>query len=215
SGDSSKARGSENVKYFDVEVSPFVGFKDGYQTGFEELSNLLPAGRKILYATRNQLSSHEGWKLIRLIEGAQFLYLPKQGFDDDFSKLEPLNESHVQQMIELAQLTRPGPFDYRTIEFGNYHGIFAQEKLVAMAGRRLHVYGYVEVSAVCTHPDHLSRGYAASLLKHQVNSILEEGKVPFLHVRSNNTRAIDLYERLGFVRNGGMNFYLMAKEHED
>ncbi len=211
SGNSSKARGSENVKYFDPEVSPFAGIKDGYQKGFEELFENLTPGRRILYASRKDLPAHEGWKLILSIAGRQFLYLPKEGFTSDFSELAPLNTTNVEEMIALAKLTKPGPFDGRTIEFGNYHGIFKDGKLVAMAGRRLHVYGYMEISAVCTHPAHLGKGYAASLLKHQVNSILEEGMVPFLHVRADNIRAIELYERLGFAGNGPMNFYLLER----
>ena len=74
------------------------------------------------------------------------------------------------------------------------------------------MYDYTEVSAVCTHPDFLGRGYAQRLIQHQVNSILEEKKIPFLHVRSDNNRAIDLYERLGFVKNGNMNFYFFQRK---
>ena len=97
------------------------------------------------------------------------------------------------------------------MDFGNYHGIFDHDNLVAMTGRRLHVYDYTEVSAVCTHPNYLGRGYAKILLQHQINSILEEKKIPFLHVRSDNKRAIELYERIGFEKNGNMNFYFFRK----
>lgn len=212
SGDSEKAFGTDNVKYFDPAVSPFAGFKENLKNGFQQLATLLPEGRDVLFATRKKLTDHPGWHLKKLIEGAQFIYLSKQQFTDDFSELLPLKEQHVPQMIELAQLTRPGPFGLRTIEFGNYYGIFdGSQNLLAMAGNRLHVYGYVEISAVCTHPDHTGRGYAARLLKHGINSILKEEKVAFLHVRADNKRAIDLYERLGFLRNGNMNFYVLQR----
>ncbi len=215
SGDSQKALGNENVKYFESAVSPFVGIRDNYTSGFEELHDLLPDDRNILYASREKLNGHAGWELNRLIEGSQFLYLSRRAFEEDFSAILPLTPIHSAQMVELARLTKPGPFDLRTIEFGNYEGIFEGDKIVSMAGRRLHVFGYIEVSAVCTHPHSLGKGYATLLLKHQVNTILEEGKVPFLHVRSDNYRAIELYERLGFVRNGNMNFYVMSKLKEE
>ena len=211
SGDSSKALGTERVKFFDTEISPFAGFLDNYKGGFDELYELLPAGRKILYATRREVDEPSGWKQITHIEGSQFLYLSKNGWNEDFENLVALDVQHIDQMVALAALTKPGPFGSRTIEFGNYHGVFDGDKLVAMTGRRLHIYGYIEVSAVCTHPDYLGRGYAQQLLKHEVNSILKEKKVPFLHVRADNKRAIDLYERLGFVRNGKMNFYLLSR----
>ncbi|MCG7857017.1 GNAT family N-acetyltransferase [Flavihumibacter sediminis] len=211
SGDAGKALGEGQVKYFDKEVSPFVGFPEDFADGFKELHKQLPADRKILYATRNEISTPEGWELIQSVHGAQFLYLSEKGFEDTFSELVPLEHQHVDQMVNLATLTKPGPFGKRTIDFGNYNGIFHHDELVAMTGRRLHVYDHIEISAVCTNPDYGGRGYAQQLIKHQVNSILQEKKIPFLHVRADNKRAIDLYEKLGFTRNGVMNFYFLRK----
>lgn len=80
-----------------------------------------------------------------------------------------------------------------------------------MTGQRLHVENYTEISAVCTHPDHLGKAFAAALIKHQLNLICQSGKIPFLHVRDDNDRAIALYERLGFSQNGPMNFYFLKR----
>ena len=212
SGNADMSKGSEQVKFFDLEVSPFAGFSIDYQKGFDELHQLLPKGRRILYATRKGIPVPGGWSLRGHIPGSQFLFTGKEEFDNDFSGLVPLQTRHVEQMVNLALLTKPGPFDSRTIEFGNYQGIFESDKLVAMTGRRLHVYDHIEVSAVCTHPDHLGKGYAAKLLKHQINSILAENSIPFLHVRSDNERAIALYKRLGFKESGDMHFYFLQKE---
>ena len=212
SGDANKALGSGPVKFFDPDVSPFVGFPEQYEDGFKDLHQLLTADRNILYASRQEIDLPGGWELIQFIRGSQFLYLSGKKFDNDFSDIIPLNSQHVDQMVNLAVLTKPGPFGKRTIDFGHYHGIFNNDQLVAMTGRRLHVYDYTEVSAVCTHPDFLGRGYAQRLIQHQVNSILEEKKIPFLHVRYDNNRAIDLYERLGFVKNGNMNFYFFQRK---
>jgi predicted GNAT family acetyltransferase len=81
---------------------------------------------------------------------------------------------------------------------GTYVGIRCDGKLVAMAGERLKVPGYTEVSAVCTHPDHTGKGYARLLMTEVMRGIRDRGEIPFLHVRGDNTRAIELYERLGF-----------------
>ncbi len=210
-GDPDKAFGSEQVKYFQKEISPFSGFHEEYDDGFKELHQLLPGGRNILYATRKEIPEPKGWKLIQRIPGYQFLYLSEKEFENNFSDVIPLNEQHVEEMVNLATLTKPGPFGKRTIEFGNYHGIFNNDKLTAMTGRRLHVHEFIEVSAVCTHPGFSGRGFASLLLKHQINSILKEKKIPFLHVRFDNKKAIDLYERLGFIKNGLMNFYFLRK----
>jgi predicted GNAT family acetyltransferase len=67
-----------------------------------------------------------------------------------------------------------------------------------MAGERLRVEGYTEVSAVCTHPAHTGLGYAACLVQAILQNIRARGERPMLHVRADNRRAIELYERLGF-----------------
>jgi predicted GNAT family acetyltransferase len=145
------------------------------------------------------------------ITGLQFVYTGKRLEQPLSIQATPLLTKHVDEMVQLASLTKPGPFAKRTIEFGHYHGIFVEGKLAAMTGQRLHVQNNTEISAVCTHPDHLGKGFAAALLQHQVNFILENGQVPFLHVRADNARAIGLYERLGFKVSRGMNFYFMKK----
>jgi ribosomal protein S18 acetylase RimI-like enzyme len=211
SGDQHLSLGSENVKYFDEAVSPFVGFDEGYKQGFDELYDLLPAGRNILYAIPQPIATPKGWKLLHEIKGVQMVY---EGVGDvlpiAFTPV-PLDPRYAAEMVELARLTKPGPFAMRTIEFGHYYGIFEQDKLVAMTGQRLHPQPYTEVSAVCTHPDHLGKGYAFALVQHQVQLILQQGNLPFLHVREDNARAIALYERLGFDISRNMNFYFMRR----
>ena len=115
-------------------------------------------------------------------------------------------------MIALTQLTEPGPFLQRTIEFGNYKGIFSSEELVAMAGQRMHPYNYVEISAVCTHPGYTGNGYARSLMNDQIRKIVEEGNIPFLHARDDNKHAIELYKRIGFTVRAEMNIHVLQKE---
>ena len=50
SGDRHLSFGNEQAKFFDEQVSPFAGFEEGYGKGFSDLYDLLPSGRKILYA---------------------------------------------------------------------------------------------------------------------------------------------------------------------
>lgn len=111
-----------------------------------------------------------------------------------------LTEADVPEMVALAELTKPGPFARRTRELGTYLGIRWQGRLAAMAGERMRLPGYTEVSAVCTHPDFLGLGYAAGLMSELIQQIERRGERAFLHVRSANRRAIELYERLGFRR---------------
>ncbi len=211
SGDAPLGSGSDTVKFFDEQVSPFAGFDENNENGFNELYNLLPVGRKILYATRKIIKEPTGWLLTHHIPGLQFVFTGKNINPHPSFKMVKLQNKNVDEMIALARLTKPGPFDKRTIEFGHYYGIFENDTLAAMTGQRLHVYNYTEVSAVCTHPQYVGKGYAAALVQHQLGIICNNEQTPFLHVRDDNSKAITLYERLGFTQNGSMHFYFLKK----
>lgn len=112
--------------------------------------------------------------------------------------MEVLTEADVPEMKALVMLTQPGPFSDRTIDFGTFLAIKENGKIVAMAGQRMKVPGYDEVSAVCTHPDHQGKGYARALVNEIAQRIVAGGNTPMLHVRSENLAGIKSYEAVGF-----------------
>jgi ribosomal protein S18 acetylase RimI-like enzyme len=122
----------------------------------------------------------------------------KPSLAQDGYPAEKLTPADVPEMVALAELTKPGPFGTRTRELGEYLGIRKRTRLVAMAGERLHLPGYTEVSAVCTHPEFQGRGYARELMSILMRKIMQRREAPILHVRQENVSAIHLYEKLGF-----------------
>ena len=208
-GDRLLAEGDAHVKYFPAEVSPFAGFEEGLTDGFERLHALLPAGRSILFARPEPLTQVPGgWLIKHHIPGLQFIHRQLQSYRPQ-AEIRTLHQAHILEMIALTRLTRPGPFGTRTIEFGSYGGIFEKGKIAAMAGERLHIENFSEISAVCTHPEYLGKGYATDLLQYLIQHLLSKGKTPFLHVRADNERAIAVYQRLGFAKSRLMQFYFM------
>ena len=125
--------------------------------------------------------------------------------------LRRLGSADVTAMVELATLTEPGPFRERTIELGNFYGIFESGRLLAMAGQRMRVPGFVEVSAVCTHPDARGRGYAGALMSRVMRDIVGEGSTPFLHAFADNP-AVSLYRKLGFVQRRTFQLAVIKRE---
>jgi predicted GNAT family acetyltransferase len=101
-------------------------------------------------------------------------------------------------MLALTAATEPGPFLPGTIQMGDYFGIRSKQgKLIAMAGERLKLVGFTEISAVCTDPEYRGQGFSRALVTFLAARILAEEKLPFLHVKSENG-AKSLYESIGF-----------------
>lgn len=190
--------GNTVVGYFAADVCPFAALPDWSE-----------ANQKLLY---EQLPPNRSWSVM-IKETVEFTGIWETKFSTTLHQMvceklipftskevvcKPLSEEHVPAMLKLTALTKPGPFYERTIDFGNYYGIFDEEELVAMAGERLHLNDYTEISAVCTDPDYTGKGYGAILVSHIAQQIIAAGRQPFLHVKWDNQRAIKMYERIGF-----------------
>lgn len=212
SGNSHLANGNEQVKYFDKEVSPFVGFKENSTENFRLLYELIQHNSFVGFITPVKMDIPGPWEVTRCVRCFQMTCNNDwAGREEMQLKTVSLTDEHVPQMLALTKLTTPGPFASRTIAFGNYQGVFEAGQLVAMAGQRLHPFAYTEISAVCTHPDYTGKGYARQLLQNQVNRIKAAACTPFLHVRYDNERAIKVYKDLGFSTRAEIYFYIMQK----
>jgi len=211
SGNKHLANGTDDIKYFDKDVSPFAAFRERSPDKLELLRQMIPDGEYRLLINLAEIEIPAGWKVLRVMQGFQMVCDTAIEHHPEPEGLVDLTEEHAPQMLALAKLTNPGPFEERTIAFGHYKGIFDGDKLVAMAGQRLHVFDFAEVSAVCTHPDYTGKGYARALLISQINRLRAASKTPFLHVRNDNDRAIKVYQSLGFVTRREVYFYAIKK----
>jgi ribosomal protein S18 acetylase RimI-like enzyme len=124
--------------------------------------------------------------------------------DGDGMAILRMTAADADAMVALTTLAFPGFFRERTHEMGNYYGIRVDGELVAMAGERLALPGMREISAVVTHPEHTGKGYARRLMNCLLREHAKAGLVSFLHVSERNTRAVALYERMGFAVAGSI-----------
>ena len=195
------AIGNELAKCYPAEIGPLSGLSEQTPAAYEALRAVVSPGAIQVLFLEEPPEQRAGWTLIRSGLLSQMVYAgsPKLEPRTAEPSMRRLTSSDVPAMMELAKLPAPGPFRNRTHELGAFFGIFEGSRLIAMSGQRTHVPGFVEVSAVCTHPDARGRGYARTLMSAVMESILQDGDTPFLHSFADNHAAIRVYEALGFV----------------
>jgi ribosomal protein S18 acetylase RimI-like enzyme len=203
------AVGGTRAKRFDSAISPLSGLNEQglneqSDEAYAELAQLLaPSEIAILFLTEAPRLP-QGWKMLRtglltqMICRGEPVPPSRAGKDGDPITIEALTARDVPEMLELIQITEPGPFARRTIELGGYLGIRQDGRLAAMAGQRLAPPGFTEVSAVCTHPDFRGLRFAQLLVATVAQRIHERGETPLLTLMASNTSAFRVYEAVGF-----------------
>jgi len=186
----------DNVMRYRPDVFMMAAIPDESEASFENLADLVPKGDVIAIIGMKIEPDNPDWQELGGFRVLQMVAdeIPEYPEVDHVE----LTEGDLPGMLELVKLTEPGPFAPRTIELGKYIGIKREGRLVAMAGERIKVEGYTEVSAICTHPDHRRKGYAKALTCILAQEIVDRGEKVFLHVMTHNEPAIRLYERLGY-----------------
>lgn len=203
----------ETAARFVPEVSVLGGFLEASDESYRSLAEIFRAGETVALFLERPYQDRPAWTLKVGIPLLQMVCDNGSAGDKPTSvELVELGDADSAEMIELTALTKPGPFTTRTHELGTYLGIRHHGKLVAMSGERLKVPGFTEVSAVCTHPDHLGKGYARTLMSEVMRRIRARGETPFLHTRPDNDRAIELYKRLGFRDSRHLHLAVLRKD---
>ena len=183
------------MKFYDPDYCSFGGFTEVENTAsaLEEYSKLTNGffifGAKPILP--NSLKLKNELVCLQMILDSKI----EENFQDE---IVALNETHLDDLLGLVKIVYPEYFKQKTASLGDYFGIYKNNQLVAITGERMIMDGFIEVSAVITHPDHTGKGYAKQLVTHVVNAIFEKNNMPFLHVSEANFGAIKLYEKLGF-----------------
>lgn len=190
------AEGGPRARRYPVDMTPFADMVDMSAASFAALGELLSGTQVAALFTPEPVEVPAGFKVVLAETGEQMIGSPADSPLRD-AEIVTLGSANVPAMMALTELTKPGPFALRTHELGTFLGIRAGGELVAMTGERMKPGKFVEMTAVCVHPDYRGRGYAQALLAAVARRIEARGEIPFLHVFSNNTSAIALYRRQG------------------
>jgi ribosomal protein S18 acetylase RimI-like enzyme len=191
------ARRAGQIARYPAQVAPFVaaGSVDAENAG-ADLADIVDAGETMLFVGPAP-SLRRGWQVDPVVHIAQMV-CSRQLTPVDGPPLVELRDEHAVDVLDLTARVYPHYFRPRTTDLGRYFGIYDGTKLAAMAGERMRFDGHTELSAICTDPAYLGRGYAQRLVAMLSNDIFDSGRVPFLHVSHENERAKRLYEHMGF-----------------
>jgi ribosomal protein S18 acetylase RimI-like enzyme len=182
---------------FQPDVSPFAGLADPADpAGWRELAALAGPGVE-LGMSADGLAVPPDWEQLRTMPAVQLVGTHVDAAPDPEAVV--LTGADVPEMLGLVARTQPGPFRRRTVALGRYLGFRRDGALVAMAGERMRVPGFTEISAVCTDPEYQGRGLAARLIRAVAAGICERGELPFLAAVTENHGALRVYRRIGFT----------------
>lgn len=205
--------GDALARRYDPDVAPFAALASETPAACRALHQLLLPQEQVALLSVDPVASIDSLEMTHVGMLHQMVSTHHEAVSTDDREVIQLSHMDAQDMLDLVQKTKPGPFGKRTCEMGTYIGIRDGGRLIAMAGERMRIDGYVEISAVCVDEDWRGKGLAGRLVKILRREIEHRGETPFLHVFGDNRSAIGLYERLGFELR--RTFYLTRAGHAD
>ncbi|KQW77302.1 hypothetical protein ASC89_19105 [Devosia sp. Root413D1] len=183
---------------FRAELTPIGGLARYDAEAFAELRPLVAPEDAVGLVSATHYRVPADWEVLQAVPVFQMVCEAAQPIPD----IVPvqLTAADAEAALELATATEPGPFRAGTLGMGRYFGLRSEDgRLMGMTGERMQLGQLTEVSAVCTWPEFRGRGLAKALVSYVSALIAADGRVPFLHVKTENAGAIALYEKLGFA----------------
>lgn len=203
------ATGSGKVRRYRPDVAMFVAVEDPSDPDMPELLDLIGDGTAG-FVTEGPVALPSTVEVLRSALVLQMIAVEWTPVPVTLEMVS-LAEADEAAMVDLVDLTKPGPFAPKTRLMGSFRGLFDTGRLIAMSGERWQTEDYAEISAVCTHPDYRGRGYAKQFVSQGGNEIVAAGKTAFLHSYADNATAIATYEKLGFRRSRMMQFTVIRR----
>jgi ribosomal protein S18 acetylase RimI-like enzyme len=205
------AEGGPLAFRFPRDIVPFAAARDGSDEAVAALAALARPGDDMVLPEANELIIPPGFTTVFAAPLVQMMLVREPAEMPD-ARIVPLGEADAAEMLDLATLTRPGPFTLKAQALGPFVGIRIDGRLAAMAGERMKQDGFEEVSGICTHPDFRGRGLARVLSVFVTRRTSARGVTPYLHAFASNHAAIRLYESIGFAVRRELNVAMIRRE---
>jgi GNAT superfamily N-acetyltransferase len=155
--------GTDETRRYVPGFSPILGFVNAVHPHFDALMPFCEPGEQF-YCDGWSGNVPSGWQLHADSFMVKMYWDGDSTVEDEAPDALPLDASHAELALDLATLTRPGPFGLRTLELGDYFGYLDGNRLMAMAGERAAACSLREISGVYTHPVYQGQGLARKLM---------------------------------------------------
>ena len=142
------ATGQGGARRYAHGFSPILGFEDRLRPDFVGLQTHCAEG-ELFYVEGWRGDIPHGWRFDADQTMHPMVWDAPRPKACTLPEALPLTAQHAPAALELAVLTRPGPFGLRTTELGEYLGWLDGSHLVAMAGERMCAGTLREISGVC------------------------------------------------------------------
>ena len=154
------AIGRGKARHYSRDIVPFSAIAEPTPAAYRDLAADLPPNTEARLHRLRDEPMPLGWDKIAAYPMLQMVADRVEGGLPDARTVVGLGERDIEAMLELMAATNPGRFGPRTPLLGTYLGIRDGDRLIAMAGERIRVPGYVELSAISTHPQARRCGHA-------------------------------------------------------
>src|SRR5258706_7520792 len=130
------AVGARGARRYARGWSPIVGFERPQRQDLEALRPFCVAGEQF-YCDIWSGRAPQDWRIVKQARMYKMVWQAAAPLHEALPAATPLSAEHSAAAMELATLTNPGPFGPRTLEMGEYFGVFDSARLIAMAGERM------------------------------------------------------------------------------
>ena len=205
------AEGDGPARRYAPSIHPFASGRDEGPESLAALADITAPGETLIFLQAAEFVLPPSFTSTMTAFGVQMIAERNMRLIEDH-RIKPLGEADAADMLELAMLTKPGPFTLKALSLGDFWGIRDNGRLIAMAGERLKLDGLTELSGVCVHPDFQGKGLGRLMTLYAAGKISAKGEQPFLHTYATNGAAIKLYESIGFKLRTRMNVAVIERQ---
>jgi predicted GNAT family acetyltransferase len=205
------AQGGDLAKRYAPSIHPFAASRDESLESLRALAEIASPGETLIFLQADEVVLPPGFTATATALAVQMIAERHMPLIED-ERIGKLGEADAADMLELATLTKPGPFTLKAQALGDFWGIRENGRLIAMAGERLKQDGLTELSGVCVHPDFQGKGFGRVVTLYAAGKIFTKGERPFLHTYASNSVAIGLYESIGFRLRTPMNVAVIERQ---